>query len=283
MARPALCLESNVKLAVMTLSNSLFNLICLCLNDETIECFRFYDDMTLSRAICREEYHAIIVDAATGVDARRALFARRACYGERRAPLIVVGAFDSRDGIERAFNAGADDVVRTPVDRNELAVRIHLALRRSGAGATPRDDDWIECGPYRLDRRAGTVLLDGQEIRLTSREFAVAWLLFARAGEYVSRHTMAGAIWSCTEDIVGRTMEQHVYKLRKKLDLNGAHGVHLRTVYAHGYRIDINDRHEPLTPRAAPEPPLTSSPPGLLRQHTASPIAAVLECTGIDV
>ncbi|WP_206956901.1 response regulator transcription factor [Trinickia acidisoli] len=253
-----------MKLAVMTPNSNLFNLICLCSGEETIECFRFFDDMALSRAICREEYDAIIVDAATGVDAKRALFARRACYGDRRAPLIVVGSFDSRDEIERAFSIGADDVVRSPIDRNELAVRIRLASRRSRSIAPPRSEDWIECGPYRLDRKAGVVQLDGREIRLTAREFAVAWLLFSYAGQYVSRHMMAGAIWSCTEDIVGRTLEQHIYKLRKKLDLSGSNGVQLRTMYAHGYRIDVDDEHERI------ELPPTGEPAGLPHCPTSS-------------
>lgn len=240
----AFYLESDVKLAVMTADSNLFNLISLCLSDETFQCFRFDDDVALSRATRREEYAAIVVDAATGMDATRSVFARRACYGDRRTPLIVIGSFDSRDGIEHAFSLGADDVVRSPVDRNELAVRIHLALRRVRSAAQPRsDDDAIECGPYRLDRRAGLVQVHGREIRLTTREFAVAWLLFSYAGEYVSRQTMAGAVWGCTEDIIGRTLEQHIYKLRKKLDLGGPTGVQLRTMYAHGYRIDVDDDH----------------------------------------
>ncbi|WP_118179695.1 response regulator transcription factor [Paraburkholderia phosphatilytica] len=271
-----------MKFAVMTTNSSLFNLICLCFSDETIECLRFNDDVALSRAIYREEYHAIIVDAATGIDANRAVFARRACYGDRRAPLIVVGAFDGRDGIEQAFNAGADDVVRSPVDRNELAVRTHLALRRFQSVSPPRTDDCLCYGPYRLDRRAGVVLLDEHEIRLTVREFAIAWLLFSHAGEYVSRRTIAGAIWSSTEDIVGRTLEQHIYKLRKKLNLNGTTGVQLRTMYAHGYRIELCDgRQEPADAREQQplhEQPLLAASPRPVPLHRGTDrVAAALD------
>ncbi|NYH24513.1 response regulator transcription factor [Paraburkholderia bryophila] len=230
-----------LKFAVMTTSSSLFNLICQCFHDEAIECCRFLDDVALSRAIYREDYHAILVDAATGIDATRAVFARRACYGDRRAPLIVIGAFADRDSIARAFEIGADDVVLSPIDRGELEARTYQALRRFQSPTPVQSEDWVELGPYRLDRRTGTVLVDDQEIRLTVREFAIAWLLFSRAGEYVSRRQIAGAIWSSTEDIVGRTLEQHIYKLRKKLALNGASGVQLRTMYAHGYRVELCD------------------------------------------
>ncbi|MFP6560930.1 response regulator transcription factor [Paraburkholderia sp. B3] len=266
----------------MTTNSSLFNLICLCFSDETIECFRFNDDVALSRAIYREEYHAIIVDAASGIDANCAVFARRECYGDRRAPLIVVGAFDGRDGIEQAFNAGADDVVRAPVDRNELAVRIHRALRHFHLPTPPRSDDWVEYGPYRLDRRAGSVLLDDREIRLTVREFAIAWLLFSHAGEYVSRRTIAGAIWSSSEDIVGRTLEQHIYKLRKKLNLNGANGVQLRTMYAHGYRIEQYDGRQEAEQPTQAEPSLQAQPRAVPLHLTSGPLAAARDAKGRD-
>jgi DNA-binding response OmpR family regulator len=234
-------LESNLKFAVMTTNSSLFEVVSLCFSDEMIECHRFVDPVALSRAIYREEYQAIIVDWALGVDANQAVFARRACYGDRRAPLIVIGTFDGRDSIEQAFNSGADDVVLSPIDCNELTVRTHLALRRFRAVNTTRAEDTVRFGPYRLDRRSSAVWLDGGEIRLTVREFAIAWLLFSNAGEYVSRRTIAGAIWGSTEDIVGRTLEQHIYKLRRKLNLTGTTGVQLRTMYAHGYRVEMGE------------------------------------------
>ncbi|SDH29148.1 DNA-binding response regulator, OmpR family, contains REC and winged-helix (wHTH) domain [Paraburkholderia phenazinium] len=261
-----------MKFAVMTTNSSLFNLICQCFGDDTIECSRFHDDVALSRAIYREDYHAILVDAATGIDSTRAVFARRACYGDRRAPLIVVGAFPDRDSIERAFEAGADDVVLSPVDRSELAARTFLALRRFQSTPAAPTEDWAALGPYKLDRRAGVVLVNDHIVRLTVREFAIAWLLFSRAGEYVSRRQIAGAIWSSTEDIVGRTLEQHIYKLRKKLGLNGASGVQLRTMYAHGYRVELCDALTEIDLDAAIDTghPLTAPPRATRRSQPVS-------------
>lgn len=263
-----------LKFAVMTTNTSLFNLICQCFGDDTIECSRFHDDVALSRAIYREDYHAILVDAATGIDSTRAVFARRACYGDRRAPLIVVGAFPDRDSIERAFDAGADDVVLSPVDRSELAVRTFLALRRFQSTPAAPTEDWAALGPYKLDRRAGVVLVNDRMVRLTVREFAIAWLLFSRAGEYVSRRQIAGAIWSSTEDIVGRTLEQHIYKLRKKLGLNGACGVQLRTMYAHGYRVELCDALAEIELDASIDTGRPLAPPPVPATRSRQPIAA---------
>ncbi|WP_337690240.1 winged helix-turn-helix domain-containing protein [Mycetohabitans sp. B46] len=57
-------------------------------------------------------------------------------------------------------------------------------------------------------------------------------------GHHVSRAHMAGAVWRSPEDVVARTLRQHIDKLRQKLELNGAHGVQLRTLYRCGYRLE---------------------------------------------
>ncbi|WP_244103793.1 winged helix-turn-helix transcriptional regulator [Burkholderia gladioli] len=209
--------------------------------DASVECIQFDDDVALARGLYRDDYRVILVDAATGIDGTRTVFARRAFYGGRRAPLLVVGTFTDRDSLERAFDAGADDVVLAPFDRNELAARAFRAMRRVEAEPAPRDEQRVTLGAYTLDQQASTVQIAGRTVRVTTREFAIAWLLFSRAGEYVTRRQLAGAIWGSTEDIVGRRLEQHIYKLRRKLELTGESGVALRTMYAHGYRIEQTD------------------------------------------
>jgi DNA-binding response OmpR family regulator len=74
---------------------------------------------------------------------------------------------------------------------------------------------------------------------LTPREFATAWLFFTNAGVSLTRATVAKAIWGSETDCADRTIEQHVYKLRKKLTLGAENGVTLRTVYSVGYRLEV--------------------------------------------
>lgn len=229
-----------MKLAVMTRSTALFRLICQCFEPDGAQCTRFSDEVVFARAIYRDDYTAILIDAETGMNPMRPVLARRSCYADRRAPLIVVGAHESRESIVELFDAGADDIVLCPINSAELVLRVHLAVRRFQPLQMAETADRLECGSYLLDRRTCTVWVGDEPVRLTSREFAIAWLVFACPGEYVSRRQIAGAVWSSSEDIVGRTLEQHIYKLRKKLSLNGSHGVRLRTMYAHGYRVELD-------------------------------------------
>lgn len=230
-----------MKFAVLTPNVSMFERLRQHFLDASVECIQFDDDVALARGLYRDDYRVILVDAATGIDGTRTVFARRAFYGGRRTPLLVVGTFTDRDSLERAFDAGADDVVLAPFDRNELAARAFRAMRRVEAEPAPRDEQRVTLGAYTLDQQASTVQIAGRTVRVTTREFAIAWLLFSRAGEYVTRRQLAGAIWGSTEDIVGRRLEQHIYKLRRKLELTGESGVALRTMYAHGYRIEQTD------------------------------------------
>ncbi|MBA5828227.1 DNA-binding response regulator, partial [Escherichia coli] len=69
------------------------------------------EDVDLARALHREEFSAIVFDASAGMDASHPVLARRACFGDRRAPLIAIGEFFAHDRAIAALSAGADDIV----------------------------------------------------------------------------------------------------------------------------------------------------------------------------
>lgn len=233
-----------MKIAVLTQKSNLFGLVRQCFEPDEASCHQFVDEVVLARTAYRDEFSAILVDAEIGLNRLRPFLARRACYADKRAPLIMMGISSNRASIACALDAGADDVVPAPIETRELKLRVDLAIRRFTGIRTAGSDGVIKRGAYRLDRHTCVVHVEGDAVRLTPREFAIAWLLFSRYGEYVSRRQIAGAVWSSSEDIIGRTLEQHIYKLRKKLELHGAHGIHLRTMYAHGYRIEALEAPE---------------------------------------
>ena len=98
----------------------------------------------------------------------------------------------------------------------------------------------LEVGPYSLDAAASAVRRDDQEISLTAREFALAWVLFSNAGRVVSASSLTARVWGGGTDICKRTLEQHVYRLRRKLS-GGATGavVRIQAIYSIGYRLDL--------------------------------------------
>lgn len=228
---------SSVKLALVTSSQRLQDAVQACFAEDH-EVVRFCDDQALIRALGRVSFSAIVIDTSdsAGMQESRSVFASRNCQSKFQAPLILVGHFTDRAALDQAFAAGADDIVRLPLDADELYARTHRAIRR--AQADPSSGEMLVVASYKLNKRLGIVTVDGLAIQLTPREFAIAWMLFSRPGQYLSRGQIAVAVWGCSEEVAGRTLEQHVYKLRKKLLLSGNYGARLSTQYAHGYRIE---------------------------------------------
>ncbi|MFM0670878.1 winged helix-turn-helix domain-containing protein [Paraburkholderia sediminicola] len=263
-----------MKLAIMARNVALFSAICQCFKADDATCGQFDDPAALTRAIDIDSYDAILIDANLEEDELLPLLARLSTDFARRAALIVIGVPHDCPRIDQLFAAGADNVVLAPVDPRELMLRVHLTLRRFQPVQNVDADDHLEYGLYQLDRSTCTVRIGSDAIRLTSREFAIAWLLFSRPGEYISRRQIAGAVWSSSEDIVGRSLEQHIYKLRKKLELNGPHGVQLRTMYAHGYRIELAG--EVMTEMPEPIPASTTArQPAVSTDNASRRIAAI--------
>lgn len=152
----------------------------------------------------------------------------------RNTPAIVLTQRTAEDDVVTALNAGADDYIRKPPLRTEVLARIESLTRRT-RGAAQRV---VTLGAFRLDRFAGQVWRGGEEVRLTSTQFALALQFFDHPGEILSRERLYLAIWGRALLVESRTLDAHVSNLRAKLGLRVENGVRLSTVYGYGYRLE---------------------------------------------
>ena len=137
----------------------------------------------------------------------------------------------------RGLNAGGDDYVVKPAKQQELVARVAAVLRRFGL----EDGQRRALRPAALQRRsesAADQLSSDRDIELTPREFELAAFLFRRHGRIVSRDALLENVWNMNASVSTRTVDTHVSRLRKKLELNGEHGWRLSAVYQHGYRLE---------------------------------------------
>jgi DNA-binding response OmpR family regulator len=151
-------------------------------------------------------------------------------------PVMLLTVRRNEADIVEGLGSGADDYMVKPARQAEFLARVAALLRRSGFG----DDEVqsIEVGPYRLDLRRRVALIGKREVDLTEREFDLAAFLFRRHGRIVSREALLVGVWSLPPDSPSRTVDTHVSRLRRKLELGGAHGWQLNAVYQHGYRLE---------------------------------------------
>jgi len=129
-------------------------------------------------------------------------------------PIIIVSARD--DEVDRvvALELGADDYIVKPFGMRELVARIHAITRRSG-GDRGRDEP--EASRLVIDSRARRVLLDGEAVHLTPREFDVLEYLARDRGAVYRRTDILRDVWDTTWFGTAKTLDAHIAAVRKKL------------------------------------------------------------------
>lgn len=173
-------------------------------------------------------YDLVLLDLrlpdGSGLDILKALRARR-----DEMPVIIMTAHDQVSDRIAGLNAGADDYLVKPVDLGELHARIHAVSRRYGAHKLP-DMTISGIAIYPSERRiAGN---GGEEIQLSSREWAVLDRLIARKRAIVSKAQIEEALYAFGAEVESNTVEVYVSRLRRKLGKDA-----IETVRGVGYRI----------------------------------------------
>lgn len=96
-------------------------------------------------------------------------------------------------------------------------------------------------GPYSFTRSALTVAFASKTVALTYREFALAMLLFQNAGRLLSRDHLRETVWGQNAEVLSRSLDTHVSRLRQVLQLRPGNAYSIAAVYGLGYRLDVHE------------------------------------------
>lgn len=174
-------------------------------------------------------------------------------------PVLMMGHGSLDSEVVRALDSGADDYLAIPIREPEFVARLKAILRRANSAPMLQSD---RIGPFHIDRTARSVRRSGLRIELTPKEFEILDVLVTHVGQVISRQSLAARVWGRSDDgIESRTLDAHIYKLRRKLGLVPEAGVILEAVYGHGYRLKNAPPPEPETAlsRSKPANALTSA------------------------
>lgn len=160
-----------------------------------------------------------------------------------RAPVIVLSADGAEDRKIRALDSGADDYLTKPFSLPELLARVRVALRHRRALASLVAEDLIEVGSLRIDTAAHLATVDGHELELRPKEFALLTLLARNAGKVLTHRVLLDQVWG--PDQAMDTLRTHISLLRRKLDARPG-GPTLATEPGVGYRLLRPDQEEVL-------------------------------------
>ena len=149
-------------------------------------------------------------------------------------PIIVLSA--TSDVVDKVLllEMGADDYVTKPFSPRELLARVRAAVRRS---ARQPSDTAQGFGDVSVDFAKMEVIRAGQPVSMTAQEFKVLKFLMENAERVVSREELLNEVWGYQNYPSTRTVDNHILKLRQKLEKDPAQPIHFRTMHGAGYKF----------------------------------------------
>ncbi|MFW8565025.1 phosphate regulon transcriptional regulator PhoB [Orrella sp. 11846] len=152
-----------------------------------------------------------------------------------RLPIIMLTAREQEDDKVRGLDAGADDYITKPFSVRELISRIKAALRQVQSSDQTKK---IKLGNLCLDQVSQCVTADDKIMALSPTEFRLMSLFMNNLDRAYSRAQLLDLVWGMDSDIVDRTVDVHVLRLRKILAKHG-YNHWLQTVRGIGYRFSV--------------------------------------------
>jgi two-component system, OmpR family, alkaline phosphatase synthesis response regulator PhoP len=149
-------------------------------------------------------------------------------------PIIVLSATSDVSDKVLLLELGADDYVTKPFSPRELLARVRAALRRTSRPSLTEkfsfDDTFIDFTKMEIVR-------EGRVIVLTAQEFKTLKFMVQNAERVITRDELLNEVWGYHNYPSTRTVDNHILKLRQKLEKDPANPVHFRTVHGVGYKF----------------------------------------------
>jgi two-component system KDP operon response regulator KdpE len=197
------------------------------------EVFTAMNGQAALEAVDREKPDLIVLDL--GLPDTDGVELCRAIRENLNVPIVVLSAREAEGDKVRALDVGADDYVTKPFGVEELLARIRAALRRSDAPA-PLSEPLVRGGLV-IDRERFRVQRNGDEVRLTPKEFELLTYLAQHPGRVLTHRTILKAIWGPNAVDQPEHLRVLIGALRKKIETNPSSPKYILTEPWVGYRF----------------------------------------------
>jgi DNA-binding response OmpR family regulator len=174
----------------------------------------------------------IMIPEMSGYDVCREIRAK-----DSRTPILMLTAKGQEVDKVVGLELGADDYVVKPFGVKELLARVRALLRRNRREIPFKDMNPLIFGRVRVDPRTYEGRRGSLTFSLSGRELALLRYLLDHDGEVVSRFDLLDAVWGIKYEGTTRTLDQHIAKLRRKVEEDPASPRHILTVHGVGYRF----------------------------------------------
>lgn len=222
-------LRSSVKILLVEDDAALGHAMSTSLNKAGYSVNWAHDGFEADVALHDYVYDAVILDLGLPrIDGFEVLKRMRA--SKVMAPVIILTARDDLDDRVKGLDLGADDYLTKPFKLPELEARLRAQIRRSNAtlGST------IEYGPLVLNVSDKMLIVNGETMPLSPREFSVLEMLLSRVGRVVSKDSIIEALSKWDEGVGNNAIEVYIHRIRKKLE---PLGINVLTIRGLGYLL----------------------------------------------
>jgi DNA-binding response OmpR family regulator len=172
----------------------------------------------------------VMLPLMSGIDVCRTLRARGI-----DTPILMLTARSQETDKVVGLEVGADDYVTKPFSIKELLARIRAHLRRAAKQVV--DVESFTFGDVELNFKKYVARKGGQVLELSAREFEILRYLIRRRGEIVTRDQLLDEVWGYDSNPVTRTVDNHIARLRQKIEPDPSAPQHIVTVHRLGYRF----------------------------------------------
>jgi DNA-binding response OmpR family regulator len=151
-------------------------------------------------------------------------------------PIIILSAKTEVMDKVLLLELGAHDYITKPFSPRELLARVRTAMRRSQSTRTPLTEIF-SFGDVKVDFTKMELWRDGNPVQLTSQEFKVLKFMIQNAERVLTREELLNHVWGYRNYPSTRTVDNHILRLRQKLERDPANPLHFRTVHSSGYKF----------------------------------------------
>lgn len=195
------------------------------------------DGVDAIEKVKNNEIHCMILDIMMPkMDGLKATIRIREKYN---FPIILLSAKSEDTDKITGLGFGADDYVTKPFNPLELVARVKSQIRRySTLGSMQKSENMLITGGLTLNSDSKEVLIDGEPVKLTAREYSILEYLMQNMGRVLSSTQIYEAVWNEPAFHTEKTVTVHIRNIREKIEINPKDPKYLKVVWGLGYKVE---------------------------------------------
>lgn len=225
-----------MRCAVLDDDKAQTELVAKLLADAGHQCEVFHQGRSLINRLRQDTYDLLVIDwnmpGMSGIEVLENV--RQGQHAN--LPILMITSRSDDEDVVMGLAAGADDYIVKPLNTSIFMARVDAALRRAQLNKPQKST--AVYGGYAFDVPTETATVNGEAIKLTAKEMALAMMLFENMSRPLSRSYLLESIWGQSPDAETRTLDAHVSRIRSKLNLRAENGFRVLPVYSYGYRLE---------------------------------------------